>query len=59
MKQPYNNNDWQNQDLKRQSPQSIASATPDPSEGRGSLPMPYNSGYHLHNGSSPQVRIFF
>ncbi|XP_065205221.1 serine/threonine-protein kinase PAK mbt isoform X2 [Planococcus citri] len=55
IKPPYNNNDWQNQDIKRQSPQSIPSATPDPSDHRGSMPMPYNTPYHLHNGSSPQV----
>ena len=51
MKPQYNNN-WQNSDAKRQSPQSMSSGTPDPS-----VP-PYNANYHLHNGNS-QVSINF
>ena len=49
LKPQYNNN-WQNSDAKRQSPQSISSGTPDPSG------PPYNANYHMHNGNS-QVRI--
>lgn len=49
IKPQYNNNDWQNPDIKRQSPQSISSGTPDPPI------LPNNSTYHSHNGSCPQV----
>ncbi|KAK7582432.1 hypothetical protein V9T40_013877 [Parthenolecanium corni] len=49
-----NNNDWQNPDIKRQSPQSISSATSDAGENRNIL-HPHAPTYHLNNGNSPQI----
>lgn len=49
-----NNNDWQNPDIKRQSPQSISSSTSDTVENRNILP-PHAPSYHLNNGNAPQV----